>query len=99
LEVTCDNCNKEFSMSVKEKKHGRGIIETYFICPNCNTKYSCGFTNERARKIQRQIRRLWDEIRGCGSPQLAETKKAKIDKLVEENKKIIDEFKLKFTSS
>lgn len=99
MNVNCDSCHKEFQIAIKEKKHGNGIVETYFTCPECNKRYSAAFTNERTRKCQKQIRKLWDEIKGCGNIQLAETKKAKIDRLTEGNKKIMSELKEQFASS
>jgi transposase-like protein len=99
VEINCDSCSKAFYLVIKEKKHGNGIIETYFTCPACNKRYSSAFTNARTRKLQRQIRKLWDEIRGCGNVQLAETMRAKIDKLTEENKKIMTALKEQFASS
>lgn len=98
MNVHCDNCQKEFTIAVKEKKHSKGIVETYFKCPHCSHRYSGAFTNARARKCQKQIRKLWDEIRGCGSAQLAEAKKVKIDKLTEENKMVMSELKEQFAS-
>jgi transposase-like protein len=99
VEINCDSCSKAFYLVIKEKKHGNGIIETYFTCPACNKRYSSAFTNERSRKCQKLIRKLWDEIRGCGNVQLAETKRIKIDKLTDENKKIMTALKEKFASS
>jgi DNA-binding transcriptional regulator GbsR (MarR family) len=99
VDVPCDQCKEDFPIVLKEKKHGKGIIETYFICPHCSHRYSSAFTNTRARKCQRQIRKLWDEIRGCKNVQLAELKKEKIDKLTKENKQIISELKEQFASS
>ncbi|MEH7249152.1 hypothetical protein V7114_20545 [Neobacillus niacini] len=99
MEINCDGCSKSFSLVIKEKKCGNGIIETYFTCPECNKRYSSAYTNARTRKLQRQIRKLWDEIRGCRNVQLVETKRTKIDKLTDENKKIMSDLKAQFTSS
>ncbi|WP_049680963.1 hypothetical protein [Peribacillus loiseleuriae] len=88
MKVKCNECSKEFPINLKKKKHGKAVVETYFVCPHCSARFSAAFTNDRARKCQKQIQKLWAEIRGCGSPQLAEHKKEKIDKLTKENKKI-----------
>ncbi|USK56563.1 hypothetical protein LIS82_08865 [Cytobacillus solani] len=98
MNVNCTGCQKDFDITLKEKKHGKGIIETYFVCPHCSTRFSAAFTNTRSRKIQKQIRKLWDEIRGCGNVKLAEHKKEKIDKLTEENKQIMSKLKEEYAS-
>lgn len=93
MNVTCDQCSKEFVLQKKKKKHPNGVEEIYFTCPHCQARYSSAFTNARARKIQKQIRQLWSEIGGCGSITLAEHKKQKIDQLTAENKMIMDQLK------
>ena len=98
MNVNCNECHKDFDIALKEKKHGKGIIEKYFFCSHCSTRYSSAFTNDRARKIQKQIRQLWTEIKDCRNVQLAEHKKAKIDRLTEENKQIMDSLKEQYAS-
>lgn len=60
--VTCDKCGKEFSIKPHEKKHGKGIIETYFNCPHCNEHYTAYVTNAAIRSKQREIKKLGDQL-------------------------------------
>lgn len=60
--VDCDHCHKPFNIQAKEKKHGKGITETYFTCPHCNHRYTAFVTNAEIRKRQREIRQLSDTL-------------------------------------
>ncbi|GKV65497.1 MULTISPECIES: hypothetical protein [unclassified Sporosarcina] len=55
-DVSCDNCQKEFTIKPKTKNHGISIKETYFICPHCKEKYIAFVTDPECRKLQKQIR-------------------------------------------
>lgn len=63
-EVTCDNkrCNKKFEIKPRKKKHTVSIVETYFLCPHCKTRYSSHVTDQDIRKRQREIRTLNAEL-------------------------------------
>lgn len=60
--VDCDHCHKPFNIQPKEKKHGKGITETYFICPHCKHRYTSFVTNAEIRKRQREIRQLHESV-------------------------------------
>ncbi|GIN96128.1 hypothetical protein J6TS1_19980 [Siminovitchia terrae] len=60
--VDCDHCQKSFNIQPKEKKHGKGITETYFICPHCQHRYTAFVTNAEIRKRQREIRKLHESV-------------------------------------
>ncbi|MEK5173221.1 hypothetical protein NST63_08510 [Heyndrickxia sp. FSL W8-0496] len=60
--VNCDQCKKNFPVQPKEKKHGQGIKETYFVCPHCKTRYTAYITDQEVRRMQRQIQKLEQEI-------------------------------------
>lgn len=56
--VHCDNCKKSIDIKLKEKKHGKGVTETYFTCRNCKAKYTVSVLNADARRMQREIKGL-----------------------------------------
>ncbi|WP_342510963.1 hypothetical protein MKY34_12305 [Sporosarcina sp. FSL K6-1522] len=58
--VRCDNCMTPFTIQPKEKKHGNGIVETYFHCPKCNERFTSFATNAVIRRKQREIKKLYD---------------------------------------
>lgn len=59
MEVRCDECNKHFTITnLKEKKHPKGIVETYFKCSACKKKYVAFVTNQQIRKLQLKLRNL-----------------------------------------
>ncbi|MBS4198601.1 hypothetical protein KHA93_02925 [Bacillus sp. FJAT-49732] len=60
--VSCDNCHKNFTIKPQEKKHGKGITETYFTCPHCDARYTAFVTNADIRKRQREIRQLHESV-------------------------------------
>ena len=60
--VNCDHCKKNFSVQPKEKKHGQGIKEIYFVCTHCKTRYTAYVTDQEVRRMQRQIQKLEQEI-------------------------------------
>lgn len=57
-EVYCNECNTDFAIVPKKKKHGQGIQETYFTCPECSFHYTAFITDANVRKIQREVRQL-----------------------------------------
>lgn len=61
--VVCDDCNKKFEIKkLKEKKHPKGVVETYFKCPHCQKKYIAFVTDQEARKTQHQIKKLYASL-------------------------------------
>lgn len=56
--VTCDQCSKTFPIQSREKKHGKGIRETFFNCPYCMKHYTAFVTDAECREMQRKIRVL-----------------------------------------
>lgn len=61
--VVCDECNKKFEIEVKTRKLPLGIVETYFVCPHCKTKYVSFYTDESIREKQKKINKMWEEYR------------------------------------
>ncbi|MFJ5716545.1 hypothetical protein [Neobacillus sp. NPDC093127] len=66
--VTCDECEKEFTIHLREFEHPahrfKGyVIETYFRCTNCGHKYISFVTDKQARKMQKEIKRFHEQIK------------------------------------
>ncbi|MDQ0268886.1 hypothetical protein [Cytobacillus purgationiresistens] len=62
MDVQCDNCNQLYNVNPIDKKHGNGIVETYFTCPLCNHHHLVYVTNQSIRRQQYQIRKLYESI-------------------------------------
>lgn len=62
--VHCDKCKKYFDIKPQEKKHGNGIVETFFVCPHCKARYTAFVTNAETRRKQREIKKLRDSLPG-----------------------------------
>ncbi len=60
--VICDYCEEEFEIKLKERKHPKGIIETYFNCPHCKEKYISFVTDVKARQLQAEMNKLRDKF-------------------------------------
>lgn len=66
MKVICTSCKQTFELKddgLKEKSLGNGITEIYYACPLCNKEYRVCITNERARRMQRDIEELRATIR------------------------------------
>lgn len=60
--IMCERCCNTFVIRLQEKKHGKGITETYFTCPHCNEHYISYVTNADIRRKQREIRKLYETL-------------------------------------
>ena len=80
--VICDECQRGFVITnIKEKKHPKEIIESYFKCPHCHKKYTAYVTDKEARKQQREIKLFHRKIIPRDYSRLSEEEyKAEIDK-------------------
>ena len=85
----CDKCKDEFIISLKTLEHPSNKIkgyvkESYFRCPQCNTKYIAVVTDNQARKMQKEIRKFQQHIHKQDYSNLTEDEyKAKIDEQYE----------------
>ncbi|WP_172369572.1 hypothetical protein [Sporosarcina jiandibaonis] len=63
-DLTCNNerCNKKFNIKLRKKKHGVSVIEHFFFCPHCKTRYSSHVTDQEIRKRQRDMRKYREEL-------------------------------------
>ena len=62
MNVNCNECNEAFKIDTKVEKHGKDIEEVYFICPNCNERYTAYFTDKHIRTKQKKVEDLYEEI-------------------------------------
>ncbi|MER1275482.1 hypothetical protein RJD11_12075 [Bacillus velezensis] len=63
MKVNCDTCNKSFDVWAQERQLGKGIVETFFVCPHCKRHYTSAVTNHEIRKKIAALKVLW-EIEG-----------------------------------
>ncbi|GKV66708.1 MULTISPECIES: hypothetical protein [unclassified Sporosarcina] len=57
-QISCDTCSEDFAIKLKTKTHKITIKESYFVCPNCKTKYVAFVTDPECRKLQKEINQL-----------------------------------------
>lgn len=93
--VDCDHCHKPFNIQPKEKKHGKGITETYFVCPHCEHRYTAFVTNAEIRKRQREIRQLSDSLPTITDIQKYQDTMQKINKMKAALQPLMQELKNK----
>lgn len=62
INVSCDNCQKLFTIESKQRRHGKDVIELYFTCPHCRAHYTGTILDEQGRKYQRDVRKLQERI-------------------------------------
>ncbi|KNE19660.1 hypothetical protein [Virgibacillus pantothenticus] len=60
--IMCDKCSNTFVIQLQEKKHGKGITETYFTCPHCNEHYTSYATDADIRRKQREIKKMYETL-------------------------------------
>ncbi len=53
--LVCDDCKKEFTMDIKEKRIENSITKTYFTCPHCCKEYVSYYSDEKIRRKQQEI--------------------------------------------
>ena len=67
-EVTCDKCGKKFEINLKTRRLPLDVREAYFICPHCNEKYICYYTDPQIREKQKKISKLQEKCRELKNP-------------------------------
>ena len=97
--VNCDQCKKNFPIQPKEKKHGQGIKEIYFVCTHCKTRYTAYVTDQEVRRMQRQIRKLEKESLFTKDNNKRLILNSKINRLKEDVLKKMDTLKAKVCKS
>ena len=58
----CDQCNQTFRIDLKKHNHGKGIMESYFICSHCGYRYSAAVTNAEIRKRIKHFSTEWAKM-------------------------------------
>ena len=102
-DVVCDSCKEAFVIKAKERKHGQGIVETYFACSHCNKEYRVSITDQRCRKLQLKIQRESSKIplKNHKDPdaykQLYEERNNRINSLKAELKERMMELKVQYS--
>jgi|SRR5690625_362035 len=96
--VQCDECHGHFKVNLKQKKHGNGVIETYFTCRHCDKHYTSFVTNARARRMQRTISKLYKSI-NIHDIESFQNKQREIEQEKQKLKQLMDELKNKYGRS
>src|SRR5690625_1801372 len=94
--VQCDECNRYFKINLKEKKHGRGVIETYFTCPCCEKVYTAFVTDAIVRRRQREIKRLYEKFNKINDVNDRIKMQREIEQKKRRLKPLMDELKNKY---
>lgn len=81
MDAICNYCDKETAVEFEERKHPRGLRETYFRCNRCGEHYTCFVTDARVRRLHKEVKAM----RGKGAS--AEVKQAKINRRMDELKR------------
>jgi|SRR5699024_329225 len=92
--VTCDECGELFGIKNYEvKKQGTSIVLTWFDCPHCGYRYLSHVTNNKVRRNQDRIKRIFEAMKYITSKRRMDRKYEEIEKLREENGKIMTKLK------
>jgi len=65
MKIKCDDCETIFELNndFKAQYLEKGIVRTYFICPNCGKEYTAYYTNKKVRDNQEKIRELSEKVK------------------------------------
>jgi len=94
--VQCDKCNSHFRINLKEKKHGKGVKESYFNCTHCDKHYTAFVTDAIVRRRQRELKRLHQSIKGINDMDAYRKKQREIEQKKQRIKPLMDELKNKY---
>lgn len=56
--LVCDDCKKEFTMDIKEKRIENSITKAYFTCPHCCKEYVSYYSDENIKQKQQEIQEV-----------------------------------------
>lgn len=93
----CDECKEQFNVKFKEKIIGIGVIKHYFTCPYCKHEYINFIKNSSVRKKQRQIKKLYAELRKTKSFKERQLAIFTIEKAEREVKREMDQLKEQYS--
>lgn len=60
--VKCDDCGKEFKISLRIDRLDNGIEKNFFTCPKCGTEYLVMYTSEESRAVQKRIEQITKDM-------------------------------------
>lgn len=58
MNVTCDECKKEFRVKQEVEKIQGDIRRVYFICSHCNKRYTAYYLNDKIENKQLKANKL-----------------------------------------
>lgn len=87
MKAKCTECNQMTKIAMQERKHPRGIHETYFTCDVCHVHTTCFVTNAKVRKLLAEVEKTRGK-RIKSALEVAEMKRsqAKIESTMDELK-------------
>ena len=62
MQVTCDNCHKEYEVVMRMDRVG-DIEKNYFKWPHCQTEYMTACIDPSVRKKQLKVKKLYQQLR------------------------------------
>ena len=62
MQVTCDNCHKEYDVVMRMDRVG-DIEKSYFKCPHCQIEYITACIDPSVRKKQLKVKKLYQQLR------------------------------------
>lgn len=94
MQVTCDNCHKEYDVVMRMDRVG-DIEKNYFKCPHCQTEYITACIDPSVRKKQLKVKKLNQQLRLLNDEQKIIKKVNQINDLESEIKADMAELKEK----
>lgn len=58
INLICNECNKEFTLTSVKTKRFQKYIVGYFICPHCKHEYISYVTDKETKRIQLKIKSI-----------------------------------------
>lgn len=93
-EAICDECKKSFPISPKQKRHGNGIVETYFTCNQCHHRYSVTVTNQPIKARIRKAAKMYEDLNLANNSDEFEEMNTKLQKYKAITTEMINKLKL-----
>ncbi|ALG49386.1 hypothetical protein [Clostridium perfringens] len=87
MKVYCDKCNKEFEINLLVENVKGDVRRVYFKCPECNTKYTSYYLNNKIEQRQLKMQKLmFDSAKLYVGSEKYLKNIEKLKKLTEENR-------------
>lgn len=91
--AVCDECNKEFEVSMQMKITEDGSEKNFFVCPNCGKEYVAFIINQSIRTKQAEMKMLWRKLQSATTVKQHNKLHAKIEELEKNIKQEIQKLK------